>query len=320
MLMVTDIKKAHGRIADEVHRTPIMRSRTINQTTGSNVFFKCENFQRSGSFKIRGALNCLMQLSPSQRASGVITHSSGNHAQALALAARILGLRATVVMPRNSATPKVEAARGYGAEVVFCEPTLESRERVTNSLIEKHGYTLVHPYNDERVIAGAGTAALELLEDVPDLDAIVVPVGGGGLISGSAIAARGLDSSIRVIGAEPFNADDAYRSKLTGQIASNPTANTIADGLRTTLGTLTFPIVRDLVSEIVRVSEAEIVEAMRLLWGRMKLVVEPSGAVPLAALLSRHEMFEGLRTGVILSGGNVDLNPLFEHYRTGSGA
>jgi threonine dehydratase len=310
-----DIRRAHERIRPHVHRTPIFTSRTLNERFGAELFFKCENLQRAGSFKIRGAANAVFSLSPEEARRGVVTHSSGNHAQAVALAARLRGIRAIVVMPENAPAVKVAAVRAYGGEIVFCFPTLASREETAQRVVEETGATLIHSYNDERVIQGQGTVALELLEDVPDLDLLLVPVGGGGLISGMAIASKALRPSVTVIGCEPEQADDAFRSLREGRIIPVEHPNTIADGLRTSLGEKTFAVIRSLVDQIVLVSEEAIVQAMRFLFERLKLVVEPSGAVPLAALLEEQVDVRGRRVGLVLSGGNVDLEKL--PFRTG---
>jgi threonine dehydratase len=311
MVDIQDIYDAHKRIRDYALWTPVMTSSTIDKMVNCQVFFKCENFQRVGAFKFRGAFNTVSQLTKKEREQGVIAHSSGNHAQALALAASILGIKATIVMPKNSPMVKVNATRGYGAEVVFCENSTESRVQVANELIKKHEYVLIHPYNDERIIAGAGTAALELINDVESLDYVFAPVGGGGLLSGTSIATKGVCSECLVFGVEPANADDAYRSFRDGRIYPSINPNTIADGLRTQLGEITFKIIREFVDSIVTVTEEEIVEAMRLLWERMKLVVEPSGAVSLAGLLKMKDEIQDKRVGVILSGGNIDLSKFF---------
>lgn len=314
MVGLQDIYAAHERIRDYVLWTPVMTSSTIDKFTNSQVFFKCENFQRAGAFKFRGALNTVSQLTQEERKRGVIAHSSGNHAQALALASSLSGVKATIVMPKNSPKVKVDATRGYGAEIVFCENSIESRVQVANQLIEKHNYVLVHPYNDERIIAGAGTAALELIEEVEELDYIFAPVGGGGLLSGTSIATKGLCPRAMVIGVEPKNADDAYRSFRDGKIYPSVNPNTIADGLRTQLGEITFRIIREHVDSINTVSEKEIVDAMRLLWERMKILVEPSGAVSLAGTLKMKDDLSGKRVGVIISGGNIDLSEFFSKY------
>ncbi len=312
MVEYSNIQDALNRIKGIANKTPVMTSRTLNAQLNSSIFFKCENFQRMGAFKFRGAYNAISQLSTAQKKKGIITHSSGNHAQAVALASQILGIKATIVMPKNSPLVKVNATRGYGAKVVFCESTLASREETTNKLIAQHGYTLVHPYDNDQVISGQGTAALELLMEVGNLDAIFAPVGGGGLLSGTAIAAKGFNPNIKVYAGEPKNADDAYRSMREGKILTNDHPNTIADGLRTNLCERTFNIIRQNVDQIVTVTEQEILHAMRFLWERMKLVVEPSGAVSLAGLLSGQINTQGQKIGVILSGGNVDLEDFFK--------
>ncbi len=314
MVTLKDIEAANERIRNHIVHTPVLTSTTIDRMTGCNVFFKCENFQRIGAFKFRGALNAVSLLTDDERARGVVTHSSGNHAQALALAASTLGVKATIVMPENSPRVKVEATKGYGASIVFCENNVNSRVETAKQLVEEFGYTLIHPYNDERVIAGAGTAALELIQEIGILGAVFCPVGGGGLLSGTSIAVKGLSKDALVIAGEPKNADDAYRSLRDGVIYPSTSPNTIADGLRTNLGDITFKIIQENVDRIVTVSEREIIDAMRLLWERMKLVVEPSGAVSLAALLQIAPTMDKRRIGVILSGGNVDLDSFFKFY------
>lgn len=314
MVDLQEIQDAHDRIRDRIIRTPIMTSTTLDRNTGCQVFLKCENYQRVGAFKFRGALNTVSLLSESERERGVIAHSSGNHAQALALAASMEGVKATIVMPRNSPEVKLEATRDYGANIVFCENSAEARVSVANELIEKHGYTLIHPYDDERIIAGAGTSALELIEDIGCLDYMFAPVGGGGLISGTSIATKGLCPNTTVIAVEPEKADDAFRSFREGKIYPSVYPDTIADGLRTQLSELTFSIIQNNVDDIITVSENEIVKAMRFLWERMKLVVEPSGAVSLAGFLKLKNEISGKRVGIILSGGNVDLSDFFEKY------
>ncbi|RDE11374.1 MAG: hypothetical protein C4K48_11830 [Candidatus Thorarchaeota archaeon] len=312
MVTLADVRAASNRIQGAALKTPVMTSTAIDKLSGGSIFFKCENFQRAGSFKFRGAFNAISQLTPEESQRGVIAHSSGNHAQALALAASMLGVKATVVMPKNSSQVKVNATRGYGAEVVFCENTVESRASVCDSLIKQHGYTLIHPYNDPRVIAGAGTAALELIEEVGCLDYVFAPVGGGGFLSGTSIAAKGLCPTIEVIAVEPANADDAYRSFRAGKIFPSVNPRTIADGLRTQLGDLTFAVIQKNVNDIITVTEEEIVGAMRFLWERMKLVVEPSGAVSLAGLLKLKSRIKRRRAGVMISGGNIDLTGFFD--------
>ncbi|WP_437747306.1 pyridoxal-phosphate dependent enzyme [Sorangium sp. So ce302] len=304
---VEDIRGAAVRIAPHAHVTPVMTSRTIDGIAGARVFFKCENLQRVGAFKFRGACNAVLSLSDEEARRGVATHSSGNHAAALALAARIRGVAAYIVMPENAPAVKRAAVEGYGARVVSCAPTLRSREETIARVISETGAIFVHPYNDPRIIAGQGTAALELAAQVDDLDAVVAPVGGGGLLSGTAIATGSL-SRARTIGAEPEAADDAARSMREGRIIPSNDPVTIADGLRTSLGELTFAVLRERGVEIVTVSEEDIVKAMRVVWERMKLVIEPSAAVPVAAVLRR--LVHGARIGVIVSGGNVDLTRL----------
>ena len=315
MITLEDIKEAHERIKRIINKTPVMTSTTINEMTGCEVFFKCENFQKVGAFKFRGAVNAVSLLDGDERKRGVVTHSSGNHAQALALAASKLGIDCTIVMPRTSPQVKIEATKGYGARIVLCEPTLESRKATTDELISKHGYTLIHPYDNEGIIAGAGTAALELVKEVGLIDLMLAPIGGGGLISGTSIATRGLCPGARIIACEPAGADDAYRSFTEKTLYASVNPRTIADGLLTSLSELTFSIVLNNVDEIVTVSDEEIITAMSLLWERMKIIVEPSGAVSLAGLLQLINRFRGKKVGVILSGGNVDLESFFSVLR-----
>jgi threonine dehydratase len=291
-----------------------MTSLTANRLANCSIFFKCENFQRIGAFKFRGAYNAISQLSAEERKRGVIAHSSGNHAQAVALAAKMIGISATIIMPKNSSPVKIAATKAYGARVVFCEPTVEAREKMVTTMMEKHQSVLIHPYDDPRVIAGAGTAALELFNEVGALDSILAPVGGGGLISGTTIAAKGFMPTMQVFAVEPEQANDAYKSFATGKLVPSVNPNTIADGLRTSLSERTFSIIRKGVEEIITVSEEAIIEAMRFIWERMKLVVEPSGAVPLAGLFNSKETFANQRVGLILSGGNVDLTHFFNHW------
>jgi threonine dehydratase len=313
--MFAQVEAAYERIKNYVNKTPVMTSSTLDAWLNNHCFFKCENFQKIGAFKFRGALNTLLQLSPKQKEIGVITHSSGNHAQAVALAAKITNIKAVIVMPENAPKVKVAATKGYGAEVVFCGSKPGDREEAVKPLIAKHGYILVHPSDDLRVIAGAGTAAYELIQTVGKLDYIFTPVGGGGLLSGTAIASKGLLTNIKVIGVEPEQADDAYRSFRDGKIYPSNNPQTIADGLRTQLGPNTFKIVREKVDQIITVSEEAIVDAMEFIWQRMKLIVEPSGAVPLAGILSNQLSLEHSKTGVILSGGNIDLTSFFDKMR-----
>lgn len=310
---IETIRDAARRIAPHAHRTPVVTCSALSLLAGRDLRFKCENFQKVGAFKFRGACNAVFKLSDADAKRGVVTHSSGNHAQALALAARIRGIPAHIVMPTNAPSVKREAVAGYGGIIYSCEPNVADREATANRVVRDTGGTLIPPYNHPDVIAGQGTIALEFLEQNPDLAAIVVPIGGGGMISGVAIAAKALKPSICVIAAEPANADDAARSKRKGSIEPISSATTIADGLRTSLGELTFPVVRDLVDEVVTVSEDEIVKAMRLVFERAKLVIEPSAAVGVAVALSRRSAMINAHDGpigVILCGGNVDLDAL----------
>ncbi len=306
-----DVRAARVRIALHAHRTPVLTSSAIDRISGARVVFKCENFQRTGSFKFRGALNAIAALAPEERFRGVYAHSSGNHAQAIALAAGIHGIPAHVVMPENSNRIKVAATEGYGARVVFCPPTYEGRREIAERVGEETGATFVHPHDDPRVIAGQGTAVAELIEEAADLGLILAPVGGGGLLSGTLIAARHLAPQAVVIGCEPAGADDAYRSLRARRRITDFTPRTIADGLRTPLGENTFGIIRELVDRIVLVPEREILVAMRTVWDRMKIVIEPSSAVAVAPLLRGEVGAKGKRVGVILSGGNVDLSRFF---------
>ena len=309
-ITLTDIRTAAQRIEPYVHRTPVLTNESLNQRVGAQVFLKCENMQKVGAFKFRGASNAVFSLSDEQAISGVCTHSSGNHAQALALAARMRGIPAYIVMPENAPSVKKNAVAGYGGQITFCAPTLQAREETLSRVYEKTGANVVHPYNDERVIAGQGTAALELLEEVPDLDVVIAPVGGGGLLSGTAVAATETSMGIRVIAGEPEMADDAYRSIKSGAIVPSVKPNTIADGLLTSLGTFTFPIIQQRVEQIVTVSEQGILDAMKFIWERAKIIIEPSAAVAVAVLWERKIDLTGLKVGVILSGGNVDLEKL----------
>ncbi|HUK03293.1 MAG TPA: pyridoxal-phosphate dependent enzyme [Steroidobacteraceae bacterium] len=309
-LTLADVREAHARIRPYIHRTPVMTSATLDELAGGQLYFKCENFQKIGAFKARGAHNAVFALTPQEAAHGVATHSSGNHGAAVALAARSRGIPAYVVMPSNVAAVKKEAVARYGAQVTFCEPSLAARERTVEQLLAATHAYFVHPYNDLRVMAGQGTSVLELLEEVPDLDVIVCPVGGGGQIAGVAVAAKGVKPGIRVIGAEPAAADDARRSLQSGTRVMANDPQTIADGLRASLGDLSFALIREHVDDIVTVSEAAIVSAMRRVWEVMKIVIEPSSAVPVAALLEGALPAAGRRIGVILSGGNVDTDRL----------
>lgn len=310
---IESIREAMRRVAPHVHRTPVMTCSTISRRAGLDLRFKCENFQKVGAFKFRGACNAIFKLGEAEARRGVVTHSSGNHAQAVALAARIRGIPAHIVMPTNAPAVKREAVEGYGGIVYQCAPTVTDRETTADRVCRETGGTLIPPFNHPDVIAGQGTLAIELLEQCPELCAIVVPIGGGGMISGVAIAAKAIKPSIRIIAAEPENADDAARSKRLGAIQPVSRETTIADGLRTSLGDLTFPVVRDLVDEVATVSESEIIAAMRLVFERAKLVIEPSAAVGVAVALSKRSKCltaaEG-PVGVVLCGGNVDLDDL----------
>jgi threonine dehydratase len=307
---IEDIRRAAARIEPHAHHTPVITSATMDSLTGATLFFKCENLQRVGAFKFRGAANAVFSLDDAAAQRGVATHSSGNHAQALALAARLRGIDACIVMPKDAPRVKVDAVRGYGARIVFSGNAPEDRERSLEEVVKETGAEFVHPSDDLRVIAGQGTCALEIMGEVPDLDIIITPVGEGGLLSGTALAVRGISPKTRVIGAEPAAADDAFRSFTTGTLFPSGNPKTIADGLRTSLGPNTFPLVRTFVSEIITTSEESIVSAMRLVWERMKVVIEPSAAVPLAALLEGKLDVRGRRVAIVLSGGNVDLDAL----------
>jgi len=308
-----DVRAAAERLRGHAHATPVMRSRTLDEMTGATVYLKCESFQRGGAFKFRGAYNAVGRLSEDERARGVLTYSSGNHAQAVALTGRILGVKTAVVMPMDAPAPKIAGTRGYGAEVILYDRAGRSREEIAAELREERGMTLIPPYDHPDVIAGQGTAALEMIAETGALDVVMTPCGGGGLLSGTALAAKDASPGCRVIGVEPELADDATRSFRTGQLATVHNPPTIADGLRTpALGRYTFPLVRQNVDEMRTVSEAQIVEAMRFLWTRMKLVIEPSGAVPVAALLAEPGAFAGRRVGIVISGGNVDLASVCE--------
>jgi len=305
-----EVFQAAERIRPFAHRTPVFTCRSLNHLAQADIFLKAENLQKVGAFKFRGACNAVFSLLPEEAERGVATHSSGNHAQALALAARMRGIPAYIVMPRTAPLVKKAGVVEYGGQITFCEPTLQDRETTLEEVVRRTGATIVHPYNDLRVIAGQGTAAVELLEQAPDLDMVLAPVGGGGLISGTAIAFSALSPGTRIIAAEPEGADDAHRSMLAGQILPSVHPRTIADGLLTSLGTLTFPIIKELVEQVVTVSEDAILSAMRFTWERSKLIIEPSAAVPLAVFWEDKINLKGLRIGVILSGGNVCLDQL----------
>ena len=307
---LADIKAAHARIKPFVHKTPVMTSSLLNEHFNCELFFKCENFQKVGAFKFRGATNAVLSLTEEEKSKGVVTHSSGNHAAALALAARMNGVKAHIVMPENAPVVKKNAVAGYGAEITFCKPTQQAREENTSMIIERTGATLVHPYDNFNVICGQGTAALELLEEVNNLDIVVAPVGGGGLLSGTSTCVKGIDGNIRVVAAEPLNANDAYISFTTGNIAPSVNPLTVADGLLTSLSELTFAVIKKNVDEIITVKEETIIECMLLVWERMKIIIEPSSATVLAIIKENPEKFRGKKTGLIISGGNVDFRKL----------
>jgi threonine dehydratase len=310
ILSFDDIRAAASRIAGSVRRTPVMTCPRLDAETGGRVFFKCENFQEMGAFKLRGASNAVLCLPEQTRQQGVATHSSGNHGTALALAARRRGLPACVVMPDNASAFKQRAVAECGARIILCEPTQAGREAALARYVAESGATVVHPYNDPVVMAGQGTVALELHEEVPDLEVVLAPLGGGGLLSGTAVAMRTLRPHARVVGVEPLGADDAWRSLKAGRIEPVAHPDTVADGLRATIGTLTFPIIREQVDEVLRVDDPAIVSAMRYIWEHMKIVIEPSAAVVVAALRERLLDVSGRRVGVILTGGNLDLDRL----------
>lgn len=316
MLLPTfhDIELAHQRIAPLVHRTPVMTCASINKLTGCDIVFKCENFQKVGAFKYRGATNAVLSLTDNQADRGVCTHSSGNHAAALALAARLRGIKAHIVMPRNAPKIKVEAVEGYGGLITFCEPTLHAREEALEQIVARTGAETIHPYNRFEVICGQGTAAKELIEDAGAFDVVMAPVGGGGLMSGTALSANAMLRNSRPIGAEPLGAADAQQSLCKGRIVPSVSPRTVADGLLTSLGPLTFSVLAQQKVEILTACEASIVAAMRMVWERMKLVIEPSSAVPLAVITEHPERFRGQRVGIILSGGNVDLGRYFDGF------
>lgn len=307
---LSDIQSAHKRIIPFIHRTPVLTSQQLNRIYGCSLFFKCENFQKAGAFKFRGAANAVLQLGEEQKKRGVVTHSSGNHAAALSLAAAMNGIRAFIVMPETAPEVKKNAVAGYGAEITFCKPSLEARESACRALMNEKEATLIHPYDNFNVICGQGTAALELLEEINGLDVIVAPVGGGGLLSGTSCCVKGTDGRIRVVGAEPVNANDAWRSFKTGKLIPSVNPLTIADGLLTSLSELTFNIIRNYSDDIITVSEKSIIESMKLIWERMKIIAEPSAATVLAAVGENPGQFRGKRIGLIISGGNVDLTRL----------
>ena len=310
MVNFNNIESAHHRISNFIHNTPILTCENINTETKTSIFFKCDNFQKTGSFKIRGATNTILQLSKKQLTNGVITTSSGNHGAAVSSAASKLGASIKVIMPDNSPKFKVDNVQRYGGEIIFCEPNIKARENTLKKMVQETASTIVHPYNDEKIIAGQGTAAKELLESIPDLDVIIAPVSGGGLLAGTLLAAKNINPNIKIYGAEPKNADDAYQSIKNKKIVFNKTTDTIADGLRAQVGTITFPIIQKYVDGIILVSEEMIIQSMRMIWQRLKIIIEPSSSIVLAALLIKNEQFYNKRIGLILTGGNVDLDTL----------
>ena len=310
MVTYNDIEKAHQRISDHIHNTPILTSESLDNELGSNLFFKCENFQKTGSFKIRGATNSILQLNDTEIKNGIITTSSGNHGAAVAFIANKIGTSSKIIMPNNTPKNKIENVQRYGGEIFYCEPNIKSREDTLERMIQKSGGSIIHPYNDEKIIAGQGTAAKELIEKVPDLDAIICPVSGGGLLSGTLLAAKNLKPGIKVFGAEPENADDTYRSILNNKIMSNETTDTIADGLRAQVGTVTFPIIKENVDKILLVSEEMIISSMYMIWQRLKIIIEPSCSIVLAALMLNSNRFLNKKVGLILTGGNYDLKQI----------
>ena len=307
---LNDIQSAHKRIKPFVHQTPVFTSQQLNRIFDCELYFKCENFQKVGAFKFRGATNAVLSLSDEQKKYGVVTHSSGNHAAALALAARMNNIKAFIVMPENAPSVKRDAVAGYGASITFCKPTLQSREENCRSIMEKEGATLVHPYDNFNVICGQGTASLELIEEYNDLEFVIAPIGGGGLMSGTSTCVKEINNRIKVIGAEPLNASDAWQSFRTGIIVPSINPLTIADGLLTSLSELTFSIIRKNVDEIFTVKEESIISSMKLVWERMKIIIEPSSATVLAVIQENAGFFRGKKVGLIISGGNVDLKRL----------
>ncbi len=307
---LADILNAHERIKPFIHRTPVLTSEQLDKIFGCELFFKCENFQKVGAFKFRGATNAVLSLSSDEKKSGVVTHSSGNHAAALALAARMNNVKAYIVMPETAPVVKKNAVAGYGADITYCKPTLQAREESCRMIMDKKNATLIHPYDNFNVICGQGTAALELLEERNDLDVVIAPVGGGGLMSGTSIAVKGLNNKISVFGAEPQNANDAYISFTTGTLTPSVNPLTVADGLLTSLSELTFSIIRKNVDQIFTAREETIIECMLLVWERMKIIIEPSSATVLAIIKENPDVFRGKKAGLIISGGNVDFRKL----------
>ena len=310
MVSINDIKEAHKRISGYIHKTPILSSKTINELTGSDILFKCESLQKTGSFKIRGATNTVKQLSKTDLLNGIVTVSSGNHGAALSIAGANEEAPVTVIMPSNTSKVKIENVKRSGGNIVWCEPTQESREETLKNIVNKTEAIIVHPYNDKRIIAGQGTVGIEIVRDYPDVDAIIAPVSGGGLLSGTLISAKCTSPKIKVYGAEPIEADDTFKSLIKGMIVSNKTTNTICDGLRAQVGSITFPIIQQFIDDVLVVTESDIVNAMRLIWDVMKIIVEPSSAIALSAVISNSHLFKGKKVAIILSGGNVDLDAL----------
>lgn len=309
-IKASDLEQAHARIKPHIHRTPVLTSESINAIAGCELYFKCENFQKIGAFKARGGLNAVMCLPEDERQKGVVTHSSGNHAQAVSLAAKMCGIPAYIVMPETAPEVKKKAAKGYGAEITLCKPTIQARQENAHRIQQETGAFLVSPYNDNNVITGQGTAAIEFLEDTDHLDAIITPVGGGGLLAGTALAAHYYAPTTKVFAGEPEGAQDTYLSMKAGEMVTVPHPSTIADGLLASMGDKNFAIIKELVEDVFVVNDEEIVAAMRLIWERMKIIIEPSCAVPMAALLKNKAVFAGKKVGIILSGGNVDLGKL----------
>ena len=310
MPTLNEIQEAHNRIKSFIHTTPVLTNSSLNDLANAELYFKCENFQKAGSFKIRGASNTVLQLSKEELKRGVATASSGNHGAALSMAVTNLGGITKVVMPNNTPDIKIRNVKRNGGQIIWCEPNQPSRDQTLTKVLDDTGSVLVHPYNDERIICGQGTAALELMEKNPDLDIIITPVSGGGLLGGTLCYAKEKNKNIQIYGAEPMEADDAYRSLLSGKIQSNETTNTICDGLRAQIGTITFPIIREKVNGIIPISEEDIISTMQMIWERMKIIVEPSCSIVLAAVLNNKKIFSGKKVGLILSGGNVDLDKL----------
>ncbi len=307
---LSDIKRAHQRISKYIIHTPILTSHSINEMTGAEIYFKCENFQKIGAFKMRGAANAIFSLRPEERENGFATHSSGNHAQAVALAAKLADSKAYIVMPKNAPDVKKNAVKEYGAEIIYCEPNEKSRQETCDRIVKETGAIFIPPFDDYKIIEGQATAAKELIEDTPDLNVIMTPVGGGGLSAGTALVVKYIIPTTEVILAEPKNADDAHKSFKSGKLKTVKNPDTIADGLKVSLGKRNFDIIKDNVSDILLVEEDEIANAMRIIWERMKIIIEPSCAVPLAAVIKNKKRFAGKKIGIIITGGNVDLTSL----------